>query len=263
MLGRMSIMSAFLLACLAMSMLMNVLLIYRMDDKAKEPGILRRLRSGTANLFRKGGGGGGSGDQHDPEQGGGAAGSDKTGAAINSTSQDASVAGGVASSAAPEQGNREEYAESASLDRGGVAEEEMLAVANSNGISPDNPLHKWALQHKVVYDPPSASGRKTFFSPLINLREGKGVLTLLPCVPLHACRRIKTVLVLHLALHPKERATLPSPSYSLETWQHGPILWKWNEYFDIYHRSFSRFRNTSPVVLLLGVNTGGDLFMFR
>ena len=42
------------------------------------------------------------------------------------------------------------YAESGSLQKGGVVEEELVSSADaSNGIDPNNPLYQWALQHKV------------------------------------------------------------------------------------------------------------------
>jgi hypothetical protein len=40
-------------------------------------------------------------------------------------------------------------------------------------------------------------------------------------------------------------------------------LHKWIHYFDIYERHFSRFRNTSPVMLEIGVFGGGSLEMWR
>jgi 23S rRNA U2552 (ribose-2'-O)-methylase RlmE/FtsJ len=40
-------------------------------------------------------------------------------------------------------------------------------------------------------------------------------------------------------------------------------LHKWIHYFDIYERHFARFRNTSPVVLEIGVFGGGSLQMWK
>jgi cephalosporin hydroxylase len=41
------------------------------------------------------------------------------------------------------------------------------------------------------------------------------------------------------------------------------IIHKWHHYFDIYHRYFSRFRNTPCVVLEIGVAQGGSLQMWK
>src|SRR5262245_50926897 len=43
----------------------------------------------------------------------------------------------------------------------------------------------------------------------------------------------------------------------------GRLLYKWNRYFEIYHRHFARFRGKSPVVLEIGVYHGGSLQMWR
>lgn len=43
----------------------------------------------------------------------------------------------------------------------------------------------------------------------------------------------------------------------------GPIVHKWAHYFDVYDRHFSRFRGKAPVVLEIGVNFGGSLYMWR
>lgn len=41
------------------------------------------------------------------------------------------------------------------------------------------------------------------------------------------------------------------------------ILHKWIHYFDIYEQHFSRFRNKSPVVLEIGVGSGGSSQMWK
>eukprot|EP01047_Picozoa_sp_COSAG01_P031407 COSAG01_NODE_2228_length_8130_cov_11.575395_11_plen_367_part_00 len=44
----------------------------------------------------------------------------------------------------------------------------------------------------------------------------------------------------------------------------GPVLWKWAEYFQAYHANFHALRARGNVTMLLvGINTGGDLFLFR
>jgi SAM-dependent methyltransferase len=43
----------------------------------------------------------------------------------------------------------------------------------------------------------------------------------------------------------------------------GFAVHKWMHYLDIYDRHFSRFRGQSPVVLEIGVNSGGSLCMWR
>src|SRR5215475_1712557 len=43
----------------------------------------------------------------------------------------------------------------------------------------------------------------------------------------------------------------------------GPGIWKWDHYFDIYHRHFSRFRDRAVRVLEIGIYSGGSLEMWR
>ena len=43
----------------------------------------------------------------------------------------------------------------------------------------------------------------------------------------------------------------------------GPGIWKWDHYFDIYHRHFSRFRGKTVRVLEIGIYSGGSLEMWR
>ncbi|CAH1794072.1 unnamed protein product [Owenia fusiformis] len=40
-------------------------------------------------------------------------------------------------------------------------------------------------------------------------------------------------------------------------------VFKWNHYFDIYHRHFARFRNKEMTMLEIGVRNGGSLKMWR
>jgi hypothetical protein len=44
---------------------------------------------------------------------------------------------------------------------------------------------------------------------------------------------------------------------------HGRGIWKWEHYFEIYHRHFSKFINQSVDVLEIGVQSGGSLEMWR
>lgn len=43
----------------------------------------------------------------------------------------------------------------------------------------------------------------------------------------------------------------------------GRLIHKWNHYFDIYERHFSRFRNREIVILEIGVSQGGSLQMWK
>jgi SAM-dependent methyltransferase len=43
----------------------------------------------------------------------------------------------------------------------------------------------------------------------------------------------------------------------------GRGIWKWNHYFDIYERYFSRFRGTEVRVLEIGIYSGGSLEMWK
>src|SRR5688572_22405202 len=43
----------------------------------------------------------------------------------------------------------------------------------------------------------------------------------------------------------------------------GPGIWKWQHYFDIYHRHLARFVGRQPHVMEIGVYSGGSLDMWR
>jgi Methyltransferase domain len=44
---------------------------------------------------------------------------------------------------------------------------------------------------------------------------------------------------------------------------HGPGIWKWLHYFDIYDRHFARFRGKEVHILEIGIYSGGSLEMWR
>lgn len=43
----------------------------------------------------------------------------------------------------------------------------------------------------------------------------------------------------------------------------GPKIYKWDHYFDIYDRHFSKYRNKDIVILEIGVYDGGSLLMWK
>jgi methyltransferase family protein len=43
----------------------------------------------------------------------------------------------------------------------------------------------------------------------------------------------------------------------------GPGIWKWEHYFDIYHRHFARFRHREVHLLEIGIYSGGSLNMWQ
>lgn len=43
----------------------------------------------------------------------------------------------------------------------------------------------------------------------------------------------------------------------------GPGVWKWRHYFEIYHRHLERFVGTSPVLVEVGVHSGGSMPMWH
>ncbi|MCA9051089.1 MAG: class I SAM-dependent methyltransferase [Planctomycetaceae bacterium] len=43
----------------------------------------------------------------------------------------------------------------------------------------------------------------------------------------------------------------------------GPGIWKWEHYFDIYHRHFARFRGREVHIVEIGVFSGGSLQMWK
>lgn len=58
------------------------------------------------------------------------------------------------------------------------------------------------------------------------------------------------------------RAANPLASY-FESHNEGPGIWKWEHYFDIYHRHFSKFVGREVHVLEVGIYSGGSLLMWR
>lgn len=48
-----------------------------------------------------------------------------------------------------------------------------------------------------------------------------------------------------------------------ENRKEGRGIWKWNHYFEIYHRHFQRFRGQEVHVLEIGIYSGGSLEMWR
>jgi hypothetical protein len=45
--------------------------------------------------------------------------------------------------------------------------------------------------------------------------------------------------------------------------EEGAGIWKWDHYFDVYHRHFDRFRDTDVHILEIGIYSGGSLEMWR
>lgn len=48
-----------------------------------------------------------------------------------------------------------------------------------------------------------------------------------------------------------------------EARREGPGIWKWQHYFDLYHRHLARFVGRQPHVMEIGVYSGGSLDMWR
>lgn len=61
----------------------------------------------------------------------------------------------------------------------------------------------------------------------------------------------------------------PKAFWSNPLWEYfqrhkeGPGIWKWEHYFDIYHRHFSKFIGLKVDVLEIGIYSGGSLEMWR
>lgn len=59
----------------------------------------------------------------------------------------------------------------------------------------------------------------------------------------------------------------PSDANPLEAYfdgvTEGPGIWKWRHYFDIYHRHLGRFVGQKPVVVEIGVYSGGSMTMWH
>jgi hypothetical protein len=48
-----------------------------------------------------------------------------------------------------------------------------------------------------------------------------------------------------------------------EAHKRGHGIWKWNHYFEIYHRHFSKFRGREVHILEIGIYSGGSLEMWK
>ena len=66
---------------------------------------------------------------------------------------------------------------------------------------------------------------------------------------------------------PVGNSELPSTTNPLkdffEARKEGPGIWKWNHYFDIYHRYLNPFRGRDVRILEIGIYSGGSLEMWR
>lgn len=62
-------------------------------------------------------------------------------------------------------------------------------------------------------------------------------------------------------------ATAASPTNPLEEYfdgvTQGPGVWKWRHYFDLYHRHLQRFVGMRPIVVEVGVYSGGSMPMWH
>jgi 23S rRNA U2552 (ribose-2'-O)-methylase RlmE/FtsJ len=68
------------------------------------------------------------------------------------------------------------------------------------------------------------------------------------------------------SIHPSSGGDEPAPG-PLETYfdeyQEGPGIWKWRHYFSAYERHLCKFVGKAPVVVEIGVHSGGSLRMWR
>lgn len=63
--------------------------------------------------------------------------------------------------------------------------------------------------------------------------------------------------------HQSEMPEVTNPLKAFfEARKEGPGIWKWNHYFDVYHRHLSRFRGREVRVLEIGIYSGGSLDMW-
>src|SRR3954471_17113318 len=87
---------------------------------------------------------------------------------------------------------------------------------------------------------------------------GSQVLTLWNTKGLHA----------GAAMAPRFAPTAPAPAANplreyFEANREGPGIWRWQHYFDIYHRHFARFAGRPVDVLEIGVYSGGSIGMWQ
>lgn len=70
-----------------------------------------------------------------------------------------------------------------------------------------------------------------------------------------------------IAPPPDQDGTTPDPANPLRVFfnsrREGRGIWKWNHYFDVYHRHFGKFVGRDVNVLEIGVYSGGSLEMWK
>lgn len=67
-------------------------------------------------------------------------------------------------------------------------------------------------------------------------------------------------------VHPSPGGEEPAPGALeryFDEYQEGPGIWKWRHYFPVYERHLCRFVGKAPVVVEIGVYSGGSLRMWR
>jgi SAM-dependent methyltransferase len=63
---------------------------------------------------------------------------------------------------------------------------------------------------------------------------------------------------------PNDLEARPNPLRGyFDSHREGPGIWKWNHYFEIYHKHFVQFRGRSVRVLEIGIYSGGSLSMWK
>jgi hypothetical protein len=74
-------------------------------------------------------------------------------------------------------------------------------------------------------------------------------------------RRGRSLPWTRVAIVPRGNAN-PLRSY-FDSRREGPGIWKWNHYFDVYHRHFQKFIGKEVHVVEIGVYSGGSLEMWK
>lgn len=47
------------------------------------------------------------------------------------------------------------------------------------------------------------------------------------------------------------------------TYKEGPVIWKWHHYFGVYHKHLAKFRGKKVTMLVVGVQSGGEIGMWQ
>ena len=120
-----------------------------------------------------------------------------------------------------------------------------------------NGVLRWGLLPADII----ATGRTELISPTTIAFHAVGTLS--PLSKLRALQKAFEVSGSRAVDFPETCRKGNSLASYFDSVQHGPGVWKWMHYFDVYERHLARFRGTNAVIVEVGIYSGGSLRMWR